>query len=71
MSEVKSVSDPEQAPHNVAFGLRYTKGLSKACVPQDRKGCNPLSFLFYSTTMETGIRIRFDFEAQRRRSLTF
>ena len=36
-----------------------TKGLPKAYVPQNRKGSNPLSFLFYSTTLKTKIRIRF------------
>jgi hypothetical protein len=46
-----------QIPHNVAYNLRGTKGLST--VTRDRKGSNPLSFLFYSTTMETKIRICF------------
>jgi len=35
------------------------KVLSKVYVPEDRKGSNPLSFLFFSTTMETKIRILF------------
>jgi hypothetical protein len=63
MSDFKSEQSgtllKEQFPSELAYSLRDTKGLSKASVPQDRKGPNILSFLFYSTTMETKIRIRF------------